>query len=169
MTIREIKLEDAEALRTLRLFALQDTPMAFGMDYDTEAQTTLEAWQTRCTPTEISTIFVIEDDEKPNTLLGMAGIRSDGRPKTGHVGFIWGVFVHPEARGKGDAKRLIEQCLAWAREKNLARVTLGVAAVNTVAIRVYVSCGFAIYGIEPDVIRIGSDSYDELLMHCWVK
>jgi RimJ/RimL family protein N-acetyltransferase len=165
MTIREITPQDAEALRALRLFALQDTPYAFGMDYEAELQTTAEAWQTRCTPTPISTIFVLEMDSR---LMGMAGIRTDGRAKTGHVGFIWGVFVHPDARGKGGARRLIRACLDWARASKLARVTLGVAAVNTQAIRVYVGCGFAVYGVEPDVIRIGTDSYDELLMHCWI-
>jgi RimJ/RimL family protein N-acetyltransferase len=166
MIIREITQEDADNLRELRLFALQDTPYAFGMDYETQVKMPAEEWQARCTPTQTSTIFVVENEGE---LLGMAGIRTDGRVKTGHVGFIWGVFVHPEARGKGCAKQLILACLKWAKAKELARVTLGVAAVNIAATRLYVGCGFSVYGVDPDVIRIGTESYDELLMHCWVN
>jgi ribosomal protein S18 acetylase RimI-like enzyme len=166
MIIRETTPEDAEALRELRLFSLQDTPYAFGMDYETQIQIPAEEWKSRCVSSPTNTYFVWEVDGR---LLGMARVSSDGRPKTGHVGTITSVFVHPEARGHGVAKRLITTCLDWAREKELARVTLSVAAVNTAAIRLYIVCGFSVYGVDPDVIRIGADSYDELLMHCWVN
>jgi ribosomal protein S18 acetylase RimI-like enzyme len=166
MIIRETTPEDAENLRELRLFALQDTPYAFGMDYETQIKMSAEEWQARCIPTPTNVIFVWEVDGR---LLGMARVGSDGRPKTGHIGMITGVFVHPEARGQGVGKRLIRACLEWAKAQDLARVTLSVAAVNTAAIRVYMACGFSVYGVDPDVIRIGSDSYDELLMHCWIN
>jgi ribosomal protein S18 acetylase RimI-like enzyme len=166
MIIREITQEDAEAVRELRLFALQDTPHAFGMDYETQVKMPAEEWRARCIPTPTNATFVWEVDGR---LLGMARIGSDGRPKTGHVGMITGVFVHPEARGHDVGKRLIWACLEWAKARGLARVTLSVAAVNTAAIRVYIACGFSVYGVDPDVIRIGSDSYDELLMHCWIS
>jgi hypothetical protein len=38
MVIREITSQDAENVRELRLFALQDTPYAFGMDYETQVK-----------------------------------------------------------------------------------------------------------------------------------
>ena len=67
-------------------------------------------------------------------------------------------------RGKNLSGQLIEACIAWARERSIKFVKLGVAAVNTSALNSYIRCGFRVYGVEPGVLYYGGVYYDELLM-----
>ena len=160
--IRQTTPSDAPALRALRLRALADKPEAFGSDVSEDEAKPESVWVERCTPTEKSALFVAVDEG--GALVGMTGIVCDGRVKTGHLGNIWGVFVAPEARGQKVGKRLIEAALAWGRERGLRRVSLTVETGNAPAIAVYLKAGFAVYGVDREVLLIDGKFYDELLM-----
>jgi RimJ/RimL family protein N-acetyltransferase len=74
------------------------------------------------------------------------------------------VYVAPAWRGLRIAAELIDSCIAWAREKEIVVVKLGVSATNEPAIRCYERCGFTTYGTEPRAILYEGVYYDELLM-----
>jgi ribosomal protein S18 acetylase RimI-like enzyme len=94
----------------------------------------------------------------------MAGLVRGHWPKTRHSGTLWGVYVQPEWRGHHVAEALLDTCLAWAQAHEVMIVKLAVVTTNTPAIRCYVRCGFAVYGIEPKAIYYDGVYYDELLM-----
>jgi ribosomal protein S18 acetylase RimI-like enzyme len=160
--IRPTSVEDLAALRALRLDGLRAAPEAFGSDAESESMRPESAWIERATPDALHCTFVAESEA--GALVGMAMIFTDGRIKTRHVGNIVSVFVRPEARGQGVGEGLIRACLAWGRERELARVRLSVVATNAPAIALYLRLGFSVYGVEPDVIRLDNRSHDELLM-----
>lgn len=162
MTIRTTTPDDAPALRELRLLALRTAPEAFGTHHDEDAAQPPERWVSRCTPNENAALFVAAAGD--GALMGMAGVVCDGRKKTGHAAFLWGVFVRPEARGSRLGTRLVETCLDWARARGLERARLSVVSSNGAAIRCYVRCGFSVYGVETDALRVDGVPYDELLM-----
>ena len=58
--IREANLADIEQYRALRLFALQESPTAFGQDYETSLSYPPEYWQERLCEDEHSAMFVAE-------------------------------------------------------------------------------------------------------------
>jgi len=160
--IREANLADIDQYRTLRLFALQESPIAFGQDYQTSLAQSTEYWQDRLREDDHSITFVVEFEQ---TLIGMAGIHRRPLPKTKHSATIIGVFVHPEWRGLRIAESLIDACVEWARSKDVVFIKLGVNAENKSAIRCYERCGFSICGTEPRAIFYNGKYYDSHMMY----
>jgi RimJ/RimL family protein N-acetyltransferase len=54
--------------------------------------------------------------------------------------------------------------VAYARTLGMRLVQLGVVTTNASAIRLYLRCGFTVYGVEPESIQHNGIYYDELLM-----
>lgn len=52
------------------------------------------------------------------------------------------IAVHPDCRGLGYGKKLMEQMVVFAREQGVSEMTLEVRAGNLAAINLYESCGF---------------------------
>ncbi|TGE08460.1 GNAT family N-acetyltransferase [Hymenobacter fodinae] len=68
------------------------------------------------------------------------------------------VFIAPEARGKGAARRMMTEVLRFGFEKlNLHRITLGVYDFNTAAISAYTRAGMQREGLLRDVVRYDSE------------
>jgi len=160
--IREANLADIDQFREIRLFALQESPIAFGQDYQTSLAHSPEYWQDRLREDDHSVMFVAENEQ---TLIGMTGIHRRPLPKTKHSATIIGVFVHPEWRGLKIAASLVDACVEWAKSKGVVVVKLGVNAANSPAIRCYERCGFTIYGTEPRGIFYSGNYYDSHLMY----
>jgi RimJ/RimL family protein N-acetyltransferase len=161
VTIRVAVVEDAKALRGLRLEALQDRPEAFGSDYERESQLPLSHTEERLRESTNSATFVAVNE---STLVGMAGIGQYHHEKTKHNAMIWGVYVQPAWRGSNISGQMIEACVDWAKQRSLKALKLAVVTTNTSAINSYLRAGFRIYGVEPKVIFYKGNYYDEFLM-----
>lgn len=161
VVLREANLADAPQFRDLRLNGLQDSPTAFSADYETNFNHPMSFWEGRLTFDEHGIIFFAEHE---NCLIGMTGIRKGESPKTKHSAYIWGVYIRPEWRGLHIAGTLIEISTAWARERGVVILKLGVMANNESAIRCYKRIGFTIYGTEPRTLFHDGQYYDEYLM-----
>ena len=96
-------------------------------------------------------------------LVGAAGLRVQNRVKLRHKGVLWGMYVRPEARGKGLAAALVQQVVEHARTL-VEEVCLTVVASNAAAIRLYGAAAFKEYGLERRALKVGSEYYDEVLM-----
>lgn len=161
ITIRDASLADAEAYRELRLFALQESPTAFGQDYELNARHPMSFWKDRLKPDEHGIIFVAEYEGQ---LVGMTGIRKGESSKTKHSAGIWGVYVRPEWRGLKIAEGLLDICCEWANLREVQIVKLRVMSKNESAIRLYERCGFTAYGTEPFALYHEEQYYESLHM-----
>jgi RimJ/RimL family protein N-acetyltransferase len=159
--IREASVSDALKLRDLRLEALKTHPEAFGADYESDVKHPLSHWKKTLKPNPNGTVFIAEADSK---LIGTSAISRFNFAKMSHNAVIWGVYVSLEFRQEKIGEKLIKACLDWAKQKNLVSVKLSVVATNAAAIRLYLKCGFQVYGVDPKVIKVGDVFYDELLM-----
>lgn len=78
-------------------------------------------------------------------------------------GWSWGhlisIAVHPEFRGRGIGRRLMEECLARLRSKGVKRVRLEVRVSNRRAIELYRKLGFRVEDLLPNYYRDGEDAY----------
>jgi ribosomal protein S18 acetylase RimI-like enzyme len=82
--------------------------------------------------------------------------------KQRHKGWIWGVFVAPEYRGKGVARALLVRLLDILPElPELECVLLKVATTQREARRLYMSVGFRAFGIEPRSLKVNDSYIDE--------
>ena len=162
VVIREAISSDLEQFRELRLYALQESPIAFPGDYAVYVDHPLSFWEDRLKTDEVKTIFFAEHE---NQLIGMTGIRRGELPKTKHGAEIWGVYVRPEWRGLRIADSLIEACIEWAIPKDVKIVNLSVTAASTSAVKCYQRCGFIICGTAPRGLFYEGRYYDGYLMY----
>lgn len=164
VVIRPTQATDAANYRAMRLEALERHPVAFGSDYESSAARPMEYWHDlmrRGAGGASGITYVAEADHQ---LVGMTVLALEDYVKLRHSANIYSVYTQAAWRRTGVADALINACLDWARDQRVRVVKLGVAATNTAAIRLYLRCGFSVYGVEPEVIAWDGAYYDELLM-----
>ncbi len=156
--------EDAAAYRALRLEGLLRHPPAFGSDHDQSAALPEAHWRQRVADGAGGPSGVLYLAEAGGQLIGSAAVACESSPKLRHGGLLVGVYLRDEWRGLRLADALVEACVAWAAAQGMRALRLNVLTENTPAIRCYVRCGFAVYGVDPEVIAWGGRYYDELMM-----
>lgn len=61
---------------------------------------------------------------------------------TSPVGYLEGVSVNEAYRNRGIAKRLVEECERWAKQKGCSEFASDCELVNTASLRFHLSIGF---------------------------
>jgi RimJ/RimL family protein N-acetyltransferase len=75
------------------------------------------------------------------------------------------IIVAPGRRGEGIGGAMVTRAAAFSfQTHHVARIDLGVAAENTVAMACYLRCGFDHVGTWPQAVRLGTQSIDV----CWM-
>jgi ribosomal protein S18 acetylase RimI-like enzyme len=166
MMIRILTAEDAAAYHALRLHALRESPAAFGSTYESEVDTPLEQVAARLAQSNGGEDVVFGAfGEEDGGLIGLAGLgRQTGR-KTRHRAHVWGMYVAPQARGRGVGRALMDRLIAHARSlPGVERLTLGVEPTNAPARTLYHTLGFVTYGMEPQAYSLDGQYWDSELM-----
>jgi ribosomal protein S18 acetylase RimI-like enzyme len=156
--IRPLTEADAPAFKQIRLQAIADAPFAVAPTHDEEAGRTLAENESRIKKTATQVVFGAFIDGK---LAGIAGLRREALAQLHHKAVLWGVFIHPDRRGGGLAKRLLSHAVSFARDEGVLQIQLSVNAENDRARRLYRSLGFEPFGMEPRAIRVGERYVDE--------
>lgn len=103
-------------------------------------------------------------------LVGAAGLRHERRPRTRHKATLFGMFVLPNYSGRGVARGLVQAVLDHARSTPGTHVVqLTVAEENQPALRLYESCGFVPFGLEPLANRVEDRFIPQIHMWCPVE
>ncbi len=154
--IRILTETDAEAYKSVRLEGLKQYPRAFGMAFTEESAQPLEYFSARL---KRNTVF---GGFEQSELLGIVSFSI--RQKKTAQGSPSGMYVRGNARGTGLAKALVRTLLSHAQGK-VDLVQLSAAVSNEKALRLYLGCGFEIYGTEPRSLKVSGEYLDEALMH----
>jgi ribosomal protein S18 acetylase RimI-like enzyme len=163
VTVRRLTPADLDAFQALRLRGLRESPAAFGSTYEEEVDRPLERVAQRLSGGGDSAVYGAFDGG--GALLGMGGVHREGKLKSRHRAGIWGMYVVPEARGRGLGRALLQALVDHARGMDgVERVELGVEATNTAARALYHAFGFVTYGVQPDAYRADGQSWDAELM-----
>ena len=161
MEIRQIHANDAEKYRKIRLEALQTNPEAFGSSYEEEKIYSVEMFQNRLQNDHSFTFGAFEQEK----LLGVVSLVVEQKIKIKHRANIYAMYVSPEKRGSGIAKKLMKEAVNKAHQINgIEQIYLSVVSTNEPAKRLYQSVGFKKYGEDMKALKIGDLYYDEELM-----
>lgn len=131
IVLRELRADQWQEFRSLRLAALRDAPDAFSA---TIAQWSGEGdreerWRARLT--EVPFNAIAELDGEP------AGMVSGTYPDAEGLVLLISMWVAPFARGRGVGDVLIRAVVRWAREQGAKGVELDVREANEPAIALY--------------------------------
>jgi RimJ/RimL family protein N-acetyltransferase len=167
MHVRILRESDAVPFRQLRRERLEQDPRAFHesvSEHDAISPETIAA-RLRNASGENFVIGAFEDGR----LIGIAGFSRSLRVKSRHKGVIWGVYVRPEARGKGAGRAIVNALIERARqEPGLEQIQLTVSTGQESAKRLYKSLGFEVAGYERRALKVDGEYVDEDRMVLWL-
>lgn len=147
--VRAVTRDDGALLRAVRLAALEECPGAFLETHAEAAEDPLELWEARAAAgmgDGDALVLLALADDRP---VGMAGIARDVGQRRRHRATLWGVWVHPEHRGRGVGRRLVGSCLEWARAQGVRAVYLEVVEGEDPTRSLYGRLGFVRREIDP--------------------
>ncbi len=134
--VKELTIDDWQDLKDIRLYALQESPNAFGGSYDEAIEFDDDKWRSYFSNDD-SAIFALYDGTK---IIGVANVRKfdDDAEKAG----FYMAFVHPEYRGLGVSKKLYEVRIEWAKKNKIKLIEVNNRESNKAATAMNQSFGF---------------------------
>jgi ribosomal protein S18 acetylase RimI-like enzyme len=160
MNIRRLIGSDAEVMYRLRLHALESEPKSFRESHEELRKVAVETYAARLgAGTDDNFVLGAFDGSE---LVGMVGFYRDLPLKCRHKGWIWGMFVDHSQRGKGIGRALLTAALERTRKlPGLTQVRLTVSVTQDAARKLYVRCGFRVFGVEPQAMSVNGEFVDE--------
>jgi ribosomal protein S18 acetylase RimI-like enzyme len=158
LDIRPLAAADAREFRQIRLQAISDSPLAVWPTYEEEAKRTVKEIEARIQKTDLQVVFGAFIGSE---LAGIAGLRREPLDQLRHKAVLWGVFVNPNRRRGGLARKLFSRVLSFAREEGVLQIQLCVNVENVRARNFYRTLGFESFGVEPRAMRVGDRYFDE--------
>ena len=163
MKIRILNESDAQVYQEVRLSALKINPEAFASTYEREVKFSIESIAERLEP--VKDRFVLGAFNESGSVVGIVTFMRENGLKTIHKGNVFGMYVAPEARGKGLGKSLMIELIKKAKScDGLEQINLTVVSENNSAKKLYKSLGFEVYGIEKKALKFNGQYFDEDLM-----
>lgn len=99
-----------------------------------------------------------------DSLVAMAVLQRCGPQRLQHVAELGPVVTHPDARGQGLARRLLQDMIQWAIEAGLLQIELCVDEDNSAALSLYRRLGFEQIGRRPRSLLIEGQPRNDLIL-----
>jgi ribosomal protein S18 acetylase RimI-like enzyme len=164
LVVRPMAAPDLPAYKTLRDLLLAAHPEAFSSDARTERDRAPETYLARVSAPGASWPFTLTAWVGPR-LGGAITCEREARLKTSHIGHIVGMMVHPETRGIGIGRALLDACIARClATSEVEMLTLSVTSGNEPALRLYERAGFSRYGRLERALRVAGRYHAKELM-----
>lgn len=165
MEIRKLNANDAQLYYDLRIEALADSPDVFAARLEDAVERPVEQTAESLALAHAVTFGAFANGD----LCANVTLLRNTAPKLDHRASVVAVYVTPSARGKGIARRLMQELLHFAAGwDGLERLDLMVASENMPAIALYESLGFKKYGTEIHAMKTAEKYIDEDMMRKFI-
>jgi ribosomal protein S18 acetylase RimI-like enzyme len=161
MDIRRLAAADAPAYRAARLRSLREHPEAFTSSFEDDDKQPLDMMVQRLGHVARKVWGAFEDGE----LCGTIGLDPEMRGRGRHKATVVGMYVAPEAKGRGVGRVLLDTLIADAQAAGFELLVLTVTEGNSNAIKLYERAGFKSFGIEPRAIKVDGRAYSKNHMY----
>jgi ribosomal protein S18 acetylase RimI-like enzyme len=138
VVIRRASEADWRQLRRVRIQALADSPTAFGTTLEEAEAFPEQRWRDRARGSDTARQFLAWSGEQP---VGLAGLIIE--PGYAEVVSVW---VRPDQRGRGVARKLMDAAIGFAVSAGAADVRLWVTDGDSPARALYERLGFRATG-----------------------
>ncbi|WP_106498033.1 GNAT family N-acetyltransferase [Lentibacillus sp. Marseille-P4043] len=162
MDIRTLNVADAQSYRSLRVEALLDSPEAFVTTYEEEMSKKDPIHETATKLKHKNSIHF--GAFKKEKLVGTVTLQLETFKKTKHKAHLLAMYVSPDARGMGIGRALLTETINKAKELGIEQLQLTVVSNNEAAKTLYTQCGFTVYGVEKEALKINDLYVDEVDM-----
>jgi ribosomal protein S18 acetylase RimI-like enzyme len=141
ISVRRIRVGEAQLFKDLRLAALKESPQAFSSTYESAVERSAESWRDQADSTtagsERCTCIAFAD----GTPVGLGAVyRDDPEANEGELLQFW---VHPDWRRRGVGREILAALVRWCEESGVRQVRATVKAGNEEAVGFYEGQGFA--------------------------
>ena len=163
--IRNLSEKDFDEYYRVRLKALNDYPLAYSSMPKFFEEATQEMHDNLLKDSASESSFFLKGYFEDEKLLGLIGLKPEGRESVAHKASMWGFYVDPEHQGKGIGRKLLDEFLREAtQDEQLMYIRLMVCVTCERSIKLFHKAGFVDYGLEKKSISDGKDFYDQLYM-----
>jgi ribosomal protein S18 acetylase RimI-like enzyme len=160
MKIRFLVPSDLVVYKQLRLTALQESPTAFGSDYDFESKFTNDQFIARMSTSDEPANGIFGAFTDMGQLAGMLGFSRMRGVKRRHGAELWSAYVGAPFRRRGIARDLLDAAILHAHKLGLRYISLTVTSGNHAARKLYISREFRIIGTVPEELYFEGVYYD---------
>jgi ribosomal protein S18 acetylase RimI-like enzyme len=167
MEIRFLDPKDVTAYKILRVFSLEESPFSFSDSPDQEAERTLSDYEQDIIPKgDPLEQFALGAFSTNDELIGFVRFKRDQRSKARHRAYLYTLYVHPDHRRKGIARRLVLELLQQAEQvPGVEQLQLAALISDTTVIPFYEKLGFHILGgLIPNDLVINGRYVDAVYM-----
>lgn len=135
ITVRTLGEDDWDTYRKVRLAALEDAPQAFVAKAEEERGLDEDYWRSRMRRSQ--RLVAERDDEQ----VAVASLGQLGADQPG-VAELFGLWVHPDLRGKGVASMVVQAAAEAARKRGSSHLAYWVGTENGRAVAFASGYGF---------------------------
>jgi ribosomal protein S18 acetylase RimI-like enzyme len=169
--VRQLGPNDRDDYFQLRLRGLMAHPDSFGQSYEealAKGASQHDAMLKGSSAAEGD--FLLGAYASAGTpLIRVVGLIRNPSDKQRHKAAVIGMYVAPEAAGRGVGRALLNELLARAsRVEGLRQIQLLVGSRNEAARKLYESFGFRKYGCEVGALNVGGVFHDADLMALFI-
>lgn len=144
---------------------LVEHPEAFTSSAEQESARPLRWSQDRLQPDRLRPHDFFLGAFAAEMLVGIVGLQGRYRPKERHNATVVGMYVAPEAAGKGVGRALMQELLLQVTAlQGLEQLDLTVTDGNDRAQALYTHCGFTVWGSLPRAVKVGERYFAKLHM-----
>lgn len=161
MLVRKLTADDAAVLQACRLFGLDESPDAYLATLAEVRQSPLSRLEGELRDDDIHYVGAFDGEQ----MIGFMRYLRDPRQARRHVAEVRSVYVRGSARGRKVGSTMLRTLIDDARAAGIESLILAVLEDNAAARRLYESCGFRLYGMEPMAIRKAEGDIDQAHYH----